>query len=768
MCVLGRLGNIKGGEVAPRTGCNFLTAIAAISAIAVSMHVGAGEAAPAHGPLDPRGKIHIPIGIANTLDTLKTFVEAEGVFSPGCASYGIYFWIYDPATKKLTAPTMDGVKCEHGLNGTGCLIPWITWNAGDVGVREDICEIQQELAKIGLPGPAPLIHVVGARYQLTNTSKEEKPLIVYAALRSLGPSGWPVKKIEVSKDGTALLVDGHTALFANTKPSSAGVLPTDTIGDLAMAGKMAEDPRAASETGDCSGALRFDLKLAAGQAVMLDFVCPVLAGRNAVGHKWDGTSKWAQFDEAVPNPEHGGVPQKDSGLMFYQNLRAAQLFEVAADYCKELSGHVTLKLPDPRWAECFAAITGHAALCMNDGAPDVTVVNYNVFNRDGVYVASILQKSGNAELASKAIDYFIKHPFNGRVDPEADNPGQILWIMAQQWQFVQNKLWLKQIYPSAKKLAQMIEYYRTTPEPHWVNSNSLAFGEDIKPTQRQQLKPGACDGVHPEYTEAFDLAGIRAAIQLAEALEITEDVEAFKKLEATFAEDYEKKYGDKLRNGYGSYCVLWPCHLYPYGEGKANAQFKDIGAQKSASWRYFPLATAHQGLLAGNRAAGFGTLENHLAEEQMRGWYAFDEGGKSGSGGWKHVRTTWNGDVAMPHGWAIAEMHLLLRDSLAFEDGKKLVLLAGVSPDWFKKPEGMSIAKMPTMFGPLGLEWKPSETGATLTLNAKCTPPDGFVLRLPAELKGSVKAAGLEIQRAENGDVLIPMRTASVEIEWAK
>ena len=35
------------------------------------------------GPLDPRGEIHIPIGIANSLDTLKTFVEAEGNFSPG-------------------------------------------------------------------------------------------------------------------------------------------------------------------------------------------------------------------------------------------------------------------------------------------------------------------------------------------------------------------------------------------------------------------------------------------------------------------------------------------------------------------------------------------------------------------------------------------------------------------------------------------------------------------------------------------------------------
>ena len=32
--------------------------------------------------LDPRGRIHIPIGNPDTLDTLKTFVEAEGALSP--------------------------------------------------------------------------------------------------------------------------------------------------------------------------------------------------------------------------------------------------------------------------------------------------------------------------------------------------------------------------------------------------------------------------------------------------------------------------------------------------------------------------------------------------------------------------------------------------------------------------------------------------------------------------------------------------------------
>jgi hypothetical protein len=48
-----------------------LPAVVAIAA------AGALAAAGARSELDPRGEIHIPIGIA---DTLKTFVEAEGIF----------------------------------------------------------------------------------------------------------------------------------------------------------------------------------------------------------------------------------------------------------------------------------------------------------------------------------------------------------------------------------------------------------------------------------------------------------------------------------------------------------------------------------------------------------------------------------------------------------------------------------------------------------------------------------------------------------------
>ncbi len=162
--------------------------------------------------------------------------------------------------------------------------------------------------------------------------------------------------------------------------------------------------------------------------------------------------------------------------------------------------------------------------------------------------------------------------------------------------------------------------------------------------------------------------------------------------------------------------------------------------------------------------AGYGTLEPHLAHEQMKGWYAFDEGGHSGEGGWRYYRTRWTPSVAMPHGWAIAELWLLLRDCLAFEDGGQLVVLGGIPPGWFKR--NMAIRNMPTAFGPLGLRYDCQGRAATLTLTGRAAPPQGFVLRLPREIKASLRIGDHVLQRRANGNFLVPAQATEVRLEF--
>ncbi len=708
--------------------------------------------------LDPRGEIHIPIGVANTLDSLKTFVEAEGVFSPGVGTYGIYFWVYDREANGLFAPTMEDMGCEYGLPEGGGLIPWSRWRAGEVKAKSELCHVLRD-------SPAGRVHVVGARVELGGDRNRPRAVSLYVALRPLGPAGFDVRRLSVADSDDALLVDGRPALVAKHPPDGAGVAEADTIGQYAMRGSMPPDRSAMSDEGNCSGALRFDVTLEPERSRLFEFVCPVLPGRRAVRHQWDGVAEWAQFDLAKPNPDEGGVLQPDAGLPYYRGLNVGDLFAEARDYWARLAGRVELHVPDVRWSKAFAAITGHAALAMNEGAPDVAVVNYNVFNRDGVYVANILQKAGRMDLAAEAIDYFLAHPFNGRSYPEADNPGQILWILGEHWRFTRDRAWLERVYPAAQKLAAMIRYCRTTEGPHWVQMDALAFGEDVPAEARRELQPGRCDGHNPAYTEAFDLAGVRAAALLARAVGKSDDAAQYDTFAEDLASQYDRAYGSNLADKYGSYCVLWPCRLYPFAAGKAHEQLKGLGPQSPESWRYFPLARAHQSLLAGSREAGHRTLDLHLNHPQMRCWYAFDEGGKSGSGGWGHIRTTWNGNVAMPHGWAVAEVHLLLRDCLVYEDGGQIVLLAGIPESWFKEPAGIRIRNLPTHFGSLDAVWEVADRGATLRLDGRAAPPEGFLLVLPHAFRPNVSIAGKSIEATKRGFVL-PAGTRQARIQF--
>jgi len=366
---------------------------------------------------------------------------------------------------------------------------------------------------------------------LGNRSTRPVRLSLYATLRALGPAGWPVRRLAVADPGDALLADGHPALVANVRPSAAGAAPGDTLGGLARKGAIPGARSASSPDGEASGALRFDLDLPPGATRTLGFIAPVLPGRRAVGHAWDGRGPEVQRDLNTPNPATGGALQRDAGL---------------------------------RNAALLAAAGGDAAA-------------------------------------------------------------------ARRWR------------------------------------------------------------------------------ALAE----------------TLLRRYDARFGNDLAAGYGSYSVLWPCRLYPLKSGKAHDRFAAIPPRPPSEWRYFALATAHQALLAGNRNTAARTLQRHFDQDQMRGWYAFDEGGESAPGNWPKLRTAWTPTVAMPHAWSLAELWLLMRDSLVHEDGDRLVLFAGVPRKWLTRP--LRLENLPTAFGPLTLAWD----GANLHLEGGARPPGGFVFNTP-------------------------------------
>ena len=91
-----------------------------------------------------------------------------------------------------------------------------------------------------------------------------------------------------------------------------------------------------------------------------------------------------------------------------------------------------------------------------------------------------------------------------------------------------------------------------------------------------------------------------------------QETQQWRQLADKLMAEYDQRFGINLRKDYGSYSVLWPCRLYPLDKSKARDQFSKIGKQDLVTWRYFAPAKAHQGLLAGNRQAGYVTVDLHL------------------------------------------------------------------------------------------------------------------------------------------------------------
>jgi hypothetical protein len=153
------------------------------------------------------------------------------------------------------------------------------------------------------------------------------------------------------------------------------------------------------------------------------------------------------------------------------------------------------------------------------------------------------------------------------------------------------------VYYGVKKLVEMIKYYRTTPGLHWVDMNSLEFGDQLPTVNKSNLVDGRCDGVNKPYTYAYDIAGVRYGIMAAKELK-KEDESDWTTLEAQLFEISDTAFSKNLGEGYGKYAMLWPCHIYPYSEGVGYDSFKKYGEHSFSFWPYFGPASAHQGLLA--------------------------------------------------------------------------------------------------------------------------------------------------------------------------
>ena len=209
---------------------------------------------------------------------------------------------------------MEASGNRRGLPEDGGLIPWAQWSVGIVTVTTEVCEVL-------IPSPKGEIFVTSARAHLVNTEASEQMLSLYVEVRGIGPAGYRIDRIEADARNDALSVNGHCAIVSNEPASTVGVSGADIIDREVSSGRFPTEKLANSATGDCSGAFRFDLTIPPQSTITRSFVCPVMPGRKAPGHRWIPSDKNVFIDDFRIDPADGSIPQPDPGLDFYRSLR---------------------------------------------------------------------------------------------------------------------------------------------------------------------------------------------------------------------------------------------------------------------------------------------------------------------------------------------------------------------------------------------------------------------------------------------------------------
>ena len=239
-------------------------------------------------------QIHSMIGLPDTPDALKVFVEPGGRFSPGFGTFGVSFRVSEAA--KLGRGDVALPEPRHGLATIGVPVWWVEEERGAILLRTEVCEVKRVT-------PRGDGFIVAARARLTNTSDKDISTTLIVSIMPEGPAGGPIHSLVFARH--AFAIEGHPVLIAQS-PSRGATLASGALEPRPFAPQA--DAAVQSATGGCRGAMLFDVALPAEGSVTLGFLCPVLAGRRA---------------------GEGGAVQPDPGLEFYRGLNVDELFAEA-------------------------------------------------------------------------------------------------------------------------------------------------------------------------------------------------------------------------------------------------------------------------------------------------------------------------------------------------------------------------------------------------------------------------------------------------------
>lgn len=649
-------------------------------------------------------------------DTAEGLLSEDGALETGKNGFSIEPFLF--LNGKLL--TWADVRASQSLAGGYLPIPSVLWEGAPVSLK--ITAFAS-----GEPGSAAL----HARYRVKNLGDKEihprlflavRPFQVNPPYQFLNTPGGAATIREIAWDGRAVSVDGRTVL-PSEKPSGFGAATFDEgdITDSLVRGELPAKNKVNDSFGHASAALAWDLRLAPGE----------------------------ERDVHVSIPLHEEMTEGD-------------LATVEKEWRKKLD-RVGFRLPASvaPWAETLRS--NLAYLLINRDGPGIQPGSRSYersWIRDGALSSSAMLRLGHADAAREFLVWYAGHQFpNGKVPccvdargadpvPENDSHGEFIHLVAEYFRYTGDRELLASLWPNVQNAMRFMEELRQQRRTNeYRQPDKLAYFGLLPESISHE---GYSDRpVHSYWDDFWGMLGYKDAVEIARALGKNEEATRW----AAWRDEFQTDLHTSLRRTIAMHKIDYIPGSVEKGDFDATST--SIGVAPAGEMARLPKTELLQ------------TFERYWQEVQTRrtsdSWEAYTPYELRNSrtllrlgqperarellalqfedrrpAAWNHWAEVVRREVRkghflgdMPHTWVGAEFIHSFLDLFAYasDDGRSLILGAGLDPEW-PRGDGVAIENLRTEFGLLSYSARMEEGGVRYRISGELRmPPGGIIAR---------------------------------------
>ena len=594
--------------------------------------------------------------------------------------------------------------------------------------------------------------VLYLRYHIVNTTTKRRLFRLFTALcpfqvtptwqnwRSFGGVA-PIRSLRFS-DG-ALWVNGNKPVIPLTAPGGFGAAAFDSggVAKHLPTGKVPPEPEVLDDFGYASGALRFDLTLAARSSREVYLALP--------------------FGEMEPEADH-------SIIRSLQRVSGPEQFERAFQDWEAKLGAVEIQVPPQMqaMADTFKTAAGHILINRDGPALHPGPRRYNrSWIRDGAIMGAALIRAGYP----KAIHDFIRWYAGFQSDdgnipdcadregtewlPEFDAYGEFIYAVAEYYRFTGDKAFLSEMQPAVSKTLSYMEGLRSKRLTEEYQSGEKRACYGLLP-ESMSHEGYMAHPVHAYWDDFWAIRGIRDAALMARVLGDDAEEERLSALQESFSKDVNASLKATMARHnvdfvpgsveFGDFDptatsvavnLLDQLHLLPAAEihntyDKYLAGFRERagGSLKWNTYSAYEIRIIGALVRLGRRRDALEVMQYMLDDRRIPPWNQWPEISWRDPSGPSFI-----GDL--PHTWISAEYILSLCTLFAYErnEDESLVIAAGVAEEWLSSGSPVGVKNLPTYYGNLTYFMR-LESSETLVLNLEgdlVVPPGGIVVMAP-------------------------------------